>query len=47
MIQIILQLLLVVFPLGEPVVENDDLVKEYIECHKVLAKKCVVATYEC
>ncbi|MBZ9731267.1 hypothetical protein LB467_16370 [Salegentibacter sp. JZCK2] len=47
MIQLILQLLLVVFNLGEPVVENEKMVKDYIECHQILIKKCPVAFYQC
>ncbi|SLK05188.1 hypothetical protein [Salegentibacter salarius] len=47
MIQLILQILLVVFNLGEPVVENEKIVKDYIECHKILTRKCNVAFYEC
>jgi hypothetical protein len=47
MIQLILQILLVVFNLGEPVVENEELVKQYLECHQILTKKCPVAFYEC
>jgi hypothetical protein len=47
MIQLILQLLLVVFSLGEPVVENENLVKDYIDCHQILTKKCPVTFYEC
>jgi len=47
MIQLILQILLVVFNLGEPVVENQELVKDYIECHQILTKECTVAFYEC
>ena len=47
MIQLILKLLMVVFSLGEPVVENENLVKDYIECHQILIKKCPVAFNEC
>ncbi|PRX51870.1 hypothetical protein [Salegentibacter salegens] len=47
MIQFMLQLLLIVFPLGEPVVENENLVKDYIECHEALTKNCTVAFNEC
>lgn len=47
MIQLILQILLVVFNLGEPVVDNEDLVKENIECNKVFTKKCEASIYEC
>ncbi|MBZ9630120.1 hypothetical protein LB465_04955 [Salegentibacter sp. LM13S] len=46
MIQLILQLLMVVFSLGEPVVENENLVKDYMECNQILTKKCTVAFYE-
>ncbi|HKL35458.1 MAG TPA: hypothetical protein VJ899_04135 [Salegentibacter sp.] len=47
MIQLILQVLLVVFNLGEPVVENEKVVEDYIECHQILTRKCTVAFYEC
>ena len=47
MIQLILQVLLVVFNLGEPVVENEKMVKDYIECHQFLTRKCTTSVYEC
>lgn len=47
MIQLILQLLMIVFGLGEPVEENDAMVEDYIECNEVLIEHCTIAFYEC
>lgn len=47
MIQLILQLLMLLFNLGEPAQENDLLVKDYEDCNEVLTEHCSIAFNEC
>ncbi|WP_339654341.1 hypothetical protein [uncultured Salegentibacter sp.] len=47
MIQLVLQLLMLLFNLGEPAQENDLLVKDYIKSNEILSEHCIIALNEC